>query len=186
MRVREAVKPSGRLETHGVVALAALALALGAVGSALAPLAVTALTPAPEVGALGEREETERVERFSTLMDRRLARIDGRTIFFVPPAPDEEAVEVAEEPEEEPERGPPPRPTRYGGPDVIAAINGAVWFEGDRVVRVGQEGGGVRVLSVEDAPWTVRLAWRGVEFDVEIFERTTGDFLAPDGADSDG
>jgi hypothetical protein len=37
---------------------------------------------------------------------------------------------------------------------------------------------GVEVLST-NLPWSVKLRWREVEFDVQLFERTTQQFLVP-------
>lgn len=126
-----------------------------------------------DVGAL-EAEQERQVGLYASAMDERLKQINGRSMFFVPPAP----ADVAEKEKEEPkDQGPAPKPTRYAGPDVIAVINGTVWFGNDRRIPVGEEEDGIKVMSVADSPWSVKLEWRGVQFDVQVFERTTDRFL---------
>ena len=160
-----------RLGTWGAMALGAIVLATVAVVVSGWSLARDAVTLRPESVAPTEAEVQE---GYASAMEARLAQIRGRAMFFVPPAP----AEVAEQEEEAPEdEGPAPKPTRYGGPDVVAVANGAVWFSNERRVAVGDEGAGVRVVSIDGSPWSVRLEWRGEEFDVQVFERTTDRFL---------
>lgn len=173
--------PNGgrRLGRVSWLALALAVAAAAALAVTVGPLVRALLIPAPGDAGEEAQERRQRLESYRRSMEDRVAQAIGRSMFWVPPAPDA-AEEAGEEPEAEPEpAGPPPRPSRYGGPEVIAVINGAVWFENDDVVRVGESAGGVGVVSVDGSPWTVRLTWRGVEFDVEIFERTTQRFLAP-------
>lgn len=161
-----------RLGTWGMVALGAIVLVFVVASVTGWTFVRDAWTLRPESVAPTEAEVQE---GYASAMEERLAQIRGRSMFFVPPAPAEVAEQENEEaPEDE---GPAPKPTRYGGPDVVAVVNGAVWFTNERRVPVGEEEGGVRVVSVENSPWTVRLEWRGVEFDVPVFERTTGRFL---------
>lgn len=162
----------------GVAAVVALVLAVVVVVVSLLPLAREWFgLRVGDIPAL-EAEQEERIVRYAEAMEGREREINGRSMFFVPPAPAEIA-EAEKDDEEEPrENGPPPRPTRYGGPSVIAVVNGRVWLGSDRRVGVGEEADGVRVVSVEGSPWTVRLEWRGVEFDVEVFERTTDRFMS--------
>lgn len=97
------------------------------------------------------------------------ARIDGRSLFFIPsapPPPPPPPRAESDEPSAPPP--PPPPPSRYGGPGVIALINDTVWFEGGQRLAPGESGGGVRVIAV-DAPWSARVHWEGVEFDVALF-----------------
>jgi len=160
-----------RLGTWGTLALGAMVLALVFVGVTGWALVRDAAMLRPESVAPAEAEVQEGYE---SAMEERLAQVRGRSMFFVPPAPAEVAEEVEETPEDE---GPAPKPTRYAGPDIVAVVNGAVWFANERRVAVGEEGGGVRVVSVDGSPWSVRLEWRGEEFDVQVFERTTDRFL---------
>ncbi len=166
-----------RMGALGAVAVACAAAAL-VIGATLAwGVASAALAPAPGGAETTAAEEADRIERFEASTAERLAQINGRSLFYTPPPPrEEEPVEVAEEAPEDAEDE-PPRPVRYGGPDVIAVINDTVWLRGEEYVRVGEESGGVRVVSVDGSPWSVRLEWRGEEFDVEVFERTTPEFL---------
>jgi hypothetical protein len=165
-----------RLGPLGAAAVVCL-LAAGALGMVFVwTVAGALLMRAPGGAAASAAEEADRIERFEASTGERLAQINGRSLFHTPPAPSEaEAAEAPEEAAAAEEEA--PRPVRYGGPEVIAVINDTVWLRGDRYVRVGEESGGVRVVSVDGSPWSVRLEWRGVEFDVEVFERTTGEFL---------
>ena len=71
----------------------------------------------------------------------------------------------------------PPPPSRYGGPSIAYVWDDRVTFENDMTLTAGGEGqSGVEVLST-NLPWSVKVRWRGVEFDVQLFERTTSDFL---------
>lgn len=132
-------------------------------------------------GDRAAREQEQRLEQYETDLRSWMAQVKGRSMFFVPPSPEE--IVAVDEPEEVPEEiveedlGPPPKPTRYGGPNVIAVVNNSVWIASGTMIPVGDEAEGVRVVSVEDAPWSVRLEWREVEFDVPLFERTTQRFL---------
>lgn len=113
-------------------------------------------------------------------VERFVATVDGRSPFFVPPAPivEEPPAVVVEEEDDGTDR-PPPTPTRYGGPDITAAMNGRIWLD-DTTVRIGEEAKGVRLVHMDNTPWSVRVEWRGAEFDVDIFSRNTNDFLVPD------
>ena len=164
-----------RLNAWGMVALGAAALALiMLIGSGWPLVRDMFQRRVGDVAAL-EAEQEKQAGLYASAMEERVKQIDGRSMFFIPPAP----AEVAQkEKEEEPkDDGPPPKPTRYAGPDVIAVVNGTVWFGNDRRIAVGQEKDGVRVVGIANSPWSVKLEWRGVEFDVQVFERTTDRFL---------
>ncbi|MBM4108778.1 MAG: hypothetical protein FJ255_08190 [Phycisphaerae bacterium] len=150
-----------------VVAILALVVCLpglvGVGGSLLAP-------SARRSAAAQEERLAKAAEDYATGVERSLAQIDGRSIFFVPsppiPPPPPPPTVVETEPP------PPPKPTSYGGPAIIAMVNDAVWFsDGTRLVP-GQssESGEVRVVRVE-MPWQAVLEWKGVEFKVPLFDR---------------
>lgn len=158
-----------------------LALALVVLG-----LVVTINALIPTLDALGQSGEVAAAEAFD--LDAQRAAFDadmrtwtsivnGRSPFFIPPEPvfDEPEEVVADTDEEDDPVEVKPR--RYEGPDIIAAMNGRIWLDNNETVRLGEEASGVRLVSLDDVPWTVRVAWRGVEFDVEIFRRNTDDFL---------
>ena len=159
------------------VAIAVAALALFALISALAPTVVALLTPGPESAEAAEQDQERRIAQYNERLAKSLALAQGRSMFVVPPAPD--AIAQAEKDKakaaEAADEG--PAPTRYTGPDPIAVINNTVWFSDSTSVPLGKERAGIRVVSVDRAPWSVRLKWRNVEFDVPIFENTTPSFL---------
>jgi len=148
---------------------AAVAVAWGAVR--LGSAAITARAAAGEVAAPDARGPDLAMAQ---------ARIDGRSLFFVPsapPPPPPPAVAEADRPPPAPPPPPPP-PARYGGPQIVALINDTVWFAGGEKVAAGESGGGVRVIAV-DAPWSAKVEWSGVEFEVDLFARDS--VVYPDG-----
>lgn len=117
--------------------------------------------------------QTEGVAKFNESFEIPLKQIAGRTLFHRPIEPKE-----PEAPKEEPKpEGPAPPPTRYAGPAIIAMIGDTVFFDDGRRLRVGDEpDNGLEVIEPR-GPWSAVLRWRGVEFEVQLFERTTRDFL---------
>ncbi|MBA4039500.1 MAG: hypothetical protein C0468_04125 [Planctomyces sp.] len=62
----------------------------------------------------------------------------------------------------------------YDGPRLIAMINGAAWFEDGSRLEPGEIGlGGLEVVEL-DAPWGVRVRYRGNVFTLSLFERYNG------------
>ena len=49
-------------------------------------------------------------------------------------------------------------------------VNGRVLFEDQDWLAVGEAEGDLEVLE-SLAPWSIRVRWKGVEFDVPLFER---------------
>jgi len=159
-------------------AIAVVVVAVLAFASELVPTLRVVVSPGPRTAGEAEQDQERRVGQFNERQTRYLAQAQGRSMFVVPPPPNELAAGEKPAEEETPDaEGPAPKPSRYAGPDPIAVINNAVWFSDSTVVAVGKERSGVRVVSVDDAPWSVRLRWREVEFDVPIFENTTQSFL---------
>lgn len=148
----------------GALAVCAIVLTLAWIGAQAAPLIRAAMLPAPT-----QREQVDdeaRLQRFADALAAHGAQVKGRSLFFVPPRPRPPRVEVAvdDTPRE------PPRPTRYGGPAITAMVNNQVWFNDGQRVRLGESGRGVKVVSM-NAPWSARIEWQGVEFDVDLFQR---------------
>lgn len=159
------------------VAIAVAGLALLALATSLTPTLVALVTPGPDSAEAAEQDQERRIAQYNERLAKSLALSQGRSMFVVPPAPD--AIAQAEEDKARAaaaaDEG--PAPTRYTGPDPIAVINDTVWFSDSTSVPLGKERGGIRVVSLNRAPWSVRLKWRNVEFDVPIFENTTPSFL---------
>lgn len=98
---------------------------------------------------------------FKDAIDDQLAQIDGRSLFFIPPPP-------SDKPDA---KNQGPKPTVYGGPSLLAMVNGTAWFsDGDRVSESKPEGKGLKLVRL-NAPWGARVEWQGGEFDVELFKR---------------
>jgi hypothetical protein len=149
----------------GAIALACYAMVAGVPGvarAAFSPSANTGIEPAPD---------SSRVESFRESFKDQLAQVDGRSMFFIPGAPPPPPP-VAEDSEPE-----TPPPSKYGGPAVIATINGVVWFDnGTRLRSDEAASGGLRIISI-NSPWGARIEWSGQEWDVPLFDRTTQQFL---------
>ena len=159
-----------RLTLMGAAAVACLALAALVLATTVpGVIRAAGASRAPEVG--GPQDQESRAKRHSDALAGHRAQIDGRSPFFVPaapPAPERAPVEAPED------RGPPPAPSSYAGPKLAAIVGESVWFEGGaRAMLGGDAVEGVRVVSLAP-PWSARLLWRGAEFDVTLFERTTG------------
>lgn len=167
------------LGVRGAAALVAAALAVITLVSVVVPLAQAVLVPGAILGET-RSADAERVQRFESDIDGHIAQISGRSMFFVPSAPPPPAPaqvgDVAR-----PERA----PSRYEGPAIVAMINGVVWFaDGRRIAVEDESDSSLGVVSIS-APWSARVLWRGVEFDVPLFERTTSRFIeAPPAPDS--
>lgn len=122
------------------------------------------IRPRPDVPARVASEASgQRAEQFELY----IAQVDGRSLFHLPAAP---GTHAAPPPPPGPP-APPPPPSSYGGPAIIAMVNGEVWFADGKRLRPGDaESEGVSVSSL-NAPWEATLKWRGVEFKVPLFAR---------------
>jgi hypothetical protein len=113
-----------------------------------------------------DRTDDQRRAEFATTLSKHQAIVDGRSLFFIPPRPRPPRADpiVDTTPREA------PKPTRYGGPSMVAMVNGAVLFSDGQRIKVGESGRNVKVVSVAP-PWSATLQWEGVEFVVELFQR---------------
>ncbi|MEM1423839.1 MAG: hypothetical protein AAGH64_07525 [Planctomycetota bacterium] len=158
-----------------------------ALGLVLIGLYATVSMLIPWVGAMLVSDEVAKADAFDAERQRAqhdedmeswVAVVQGRSPFFIPPAPivEQPVVEVEEDDEDDT----PVTPSRYGGPDIVAAMNGRIWLDNNTIIPLGEEVSGVTLVSLDNVPWSVRVGWRGAEFDVDIFENTTSGFLTPD------
>ena len=164
-----------RLGLPGKVAVVAGALAALVLVLSLPALAAAWLTPRPAAQEPPTGPAGSAAERLKT----QLAQVDGRSLFFVPAAP------PPPPPPPPKDEGPRPttRPSTYRGPMLVAMVNDTAWFgkdtgesgPNDKIVSVLTIGGpeirGVKLLEL-NPPWSARVEWQGVEFDVPL--------LAPD------
>jgi hypothetical protein len=153
---------------HGRIAVGAAALALGVAAFQARHLVGASMAPAARASA-GSGEDRQRGMQYAASVDTMVRHVDGRSLFFVPsppppPRPPDPSPVIERDP------GPPPPPSRYGGPSIIAMMNDTVWFEDGNRLRAGESNGTVRLVRM-DPPWGARVEWRGVEFDVGLFER---------------
>jgi hypothetical protein len=164
-------------QTLGMSARGWVALGTGAVA-----LTVIALTAAPVVRAVfissgahaPETVHKEEALRFREAATKKyLAQINGRSLFYIPPPP---------APAPRPRVDPPPvvkvdppkplPPSRYGGPAIMGMVNNAVWFTDGTQMRVGDPvKSDLSVVDLSNAPWTAKLRWKEIDFDVTFIER---------------
>lgn len=167
---RNAARQMSHLGWVGVVAVVA---ALLVIGFGAWSFIQAAFVKPPDLSSV-IADQKERVAKFQDSFARHMKQIEGRQMFFPPPPPPEPEEGAEEEPTVA--DGPPPPPSRYGGPNIIAMIGKSVWFDDGRMLEVGDEDGGLEVIELR-GPWSAILKWRGVEFDVPLFERTTEQFI---------
>lgn len=159
------------LGVPGCIAVVALLGALFVVGREV-PAFISALMLPRGVGEETVAQSAQRTEQYNAAFDGYLAQFDGRSMFFVP-APPRQAAKTEEKPKDDK----PSVPTSYGGPKIIAMINDKVWFDDNTSASVGaDEKSGLKVVGL-NTPWGAKIAWRGVEFDVPLFDRTTERFI---------
>ncbi len=103
-----------------------------------------------------------------------LKLIDARTVFVVPAAPDSKVAVTEEDPNK-----PPPLPTTYAGPSIVAMVNDEVWFQGGKRLKIGAPAEDGLEIVRTDAPWDAVVRWKGVEFTVPLFKRDTVVFPEP-------
>lgn len=160
-----------RIGWVGWLALAAWALALIVCARGLVGVGRALLAPSADRSVAVQDERLGRAaEDYSRMLSEAVAQVDGRSIFFVPsapippPPPPTPIVEVAPPP--------PPPPTTYGGPSIIAMVNGAVWFADGTRLSEGESSGtsDVKVIRIE-MPWHAVVEWKGIEFKVSLFDR---------------
>ncbi len=165
--------------------------------AALALIILVSLILVVQIGSLGqlalhgslpllEGQANNGVVTFNASLKRDAQRVNNRSPFFVPPrpAPKPVAKPMATKPVNRPKPVKPGAPKVYAGPDIIAMMGESVWLDTGSRVPVGEEADGVRIISTQP-PWGARVAWRGGEFDVSLFERTTDQFLTESEPDND-
>lgn len=160
-----------RIGVPGTAASCAGVLALAAAAWSAVGLASALITPS-QVAEPPEAQQQERYAKYEAALDQRAAQAEGRSMFFAPAAPNKPVEE------QKPDDKPPPPPATYAGPGIVAIVYDRVWFDDGRSMSPSdEEDNGLGVVDVSP-PWAARLRWRGVEFDVTLFTRTTDEFLS--------
>lgn len=109
------------------------------------------------VEPVAARDSAMAMEAFDDGLSRQVAQIDGRSLFAIPPKPNEVP------------QGPAPK--IYGGPQLIAFVNGSAWFaDGQKISAEAPKGTSLELVRA-DPPWSIRVKWQGGEFDVELFKK---------------
>lgn len=172
------------LTGSSLVTIGAVAVTVIAVAGAIPPLLDAALSSPPADTDLVARFD-QFAERHEEIAAANRSRFDGRSFFFAPKPPADWSPprrettpppvrpRVEEEDDSPPPPPPPPPPVRYTGPDVVGVDGQSVYFDKEGIrIGVGEtdEDLGVTVLSVEGAPWTVKISYRDTEFDLPLFK----------------
>jgi hypothetical protein len=153
------------------ISIAALALSAIVLLAQLPSLFGAALSSGPSEGKADEMLEQFATAGHDEVATKYVSRFEGRYLFYPPPPPPP----PKPPPKKEAPPGPPPeppkpiKPTTYGGPTPQWVLGDLVWFkDSDRGfgLRVGEKNAEVMVIST-DAPWSVKLLWKEVEFDVK-------------------
>lgn len=146
----------------GLLAAAALVALLGLsrIGGAL-------LVDSSGARLEGPGDEKEAATKLGAVFQNNLAQINGRSMFFVPPAPHKEPVKTADDSNGKP----PPPPSRYGGPSLVGFAHDAVFFNDGRRLRVGDDSDKKLKVVKIDAPWSATVLWENVEFTVSLFDK---------------
>lgn len=146
-----------------VIGLTALTMLIG-----LYKFTATIIGPRP-VEVVTPSDEKKQAEQYAAAFTGHLSQIDGRSLFYIPPAPSEVAAAANEAPVED--TAAESQPSVYGGPAIIAMINDQVWFQDGKKLSPGDAASdGLEVVRLE-APWDAVVRWKGVEFTVSLFKR---------------
>jgi hypothetical protein len=165
-----------RIRFNAPLITSAVAIALALIGVLVQAPALVAALVAPAAGE--DPTVAAVVDQVSKSQSHFAAfrqRFDGRSIFFKPdpwpqkapppPPPPPPTESVAEAP-------PPPRVTVYTGPPIIYAMTHEVCFQGAIKLAVGEEKSGIKLISTEGLPWSVRVLYKEWEGDVTVFGKT--------------
>ena len=156
-----------QLNGPAIFALLIVAFALIVAIWSIWPLVIDAWRGAPK--KLSSIENNQEVQtRRNEAFDGYLAQIQGRSLFHVPPPP--KAPEPDKPIEVDPDKPPPP-PTSYGGPAIVAMLSDTVWFAGGKKMKLGDKEDDLEIISLSP-PWMGKLRWKGVDFDVNLFEKS--------------
>jgi len=161
VRFRSLWAPMGPLARTAIIA-AVFALVIVLISSR--GLISALLTPSADVSEAGAGDQKQREELYKKSFENHLAQINGRSMFFIPPAP-----RRAEGPK--PADPGPSAPTSYAGPALVGFANGAAYFaDGRKLGPDDAKVGTLRVIAL-NPPWGVTVEWEGIEFTVSLFDR---------------
>lgn len=151
------------MKAPGTIALALTAVGAWILLGGLFDVASVLVISKPkqlESPAVDKEQSAKRASQYESY----LAQINGRSLL-VTPAPPSKGAPVPEEEEAD------PRPTVYGGPSLTAMMLDSAWFsDGSRLAAGGSAKGELRVISL-NPPWDATVEWKGVEFNVPLFDK---------------
>jgi len=179
-----------RLPINGMIAISGLAVIVSTVIvlNGLGTTVSSALSP-----GIGHADPSQELNKLTAMHQRQMEtwqkQFNGRSPFFPPPPVIVNPIRQAKI--ETPETKPAVQPKELPHFGIFYAIGDTVRFKQSPAssksiqINVGQEKHGVRVISTEQLPWSVKVEYDNAEYTVPIFQRGQEDkhFLdhAPEG-----
>lgn len=160
---------SAVLGTPGLLAAACLGLGALVTVVCLAGVVVSLFASVGAPPKAGATSDDDKVKEYALAVKGFEAQIQGRSLFFTPAPP---TPKRAPQPDPGPPAPPPPPPppSSYGGPEIIALVNDSAWFANGKRLKASEKDDDIQLVSVS-APWSAKIAYKGVEFDVDLFKR---------------
>jgi hypothetical protein len=156
--------------------LALIMVAAAVAGVGVLSLLTTLLTFGSDVEPSSALKDSLQKHEQLAKLDR--DRFDGRSAFFMPPAPVRPVPKPPPPPKDvkPPEPPAPIIPAEYTGKKPIAVLGPTVYFDSFQV-KVGEESNGIKVIAT-NAPWSVKLGHEGGVYDVPIWPQKKEEFFS--------
>lgn len=132
------------------------------------------MTPSAKQAKQEVNEQIKKIAADYALgLDGQVKQFNGRSVFFIPspPIPPPPPAPTTVDEGSKPPPPPPPPPATYGGPKLIAMINGVAWFDDGKKMGVGDAVKDKLKVKEVLAPWGALVDWDGVEFKVSLFDQ---------------
>ncbi len=144
----------------GLAAIVVLLLTASVLAYATWPLvSAYAIKPGPAPKPVDEAKLTAKLAEYNELLTKSTAAVVKRAPFG------ETKVEVKARPVDKPKVV-----DKYSGPALVGIVEDFAWFGDGKRIKLGEESGDIKVLAL-DPPWAAKLAYKGAEFKVTLFDR---------------
>jgi hypothetical protein len=150
------LKDGSSIDLVGAGVIGFVALIVAFLVWQIAPIVSLYRHPPTEVATT--RSESGAARKYEQALAWDRDQVNGRSLFYTPLKPDEKPPEQIA--------------TYYDGPSLSMFVNGTAYFsDGQKVSAAEPDAQSLHFIRA-DPPWSVRVRWKGTEFDVPIFERT--------------
>jgi hypothetical protein len=165
-----------RLGLPGVAAVLCGAVAIAVFLTASTTIFSALAVPSANLVEQAEKERKQNEDKYLASFNGYVAQVNGRSLFITPGRPPaKEAPRTAAN--DKPATLPPP--AVYGGPSLIAMVNGVAWFNDGKKLAVGEGDSELKIVELQP-PWAAVVKWKDVQFTISLFDRETeGNPLAP-------